>query len=176
MKLFQVLGLSTFIILTGCYKFAEPPFSESDMVPIKESKLTQEIIAARSSLPDSDQAKEVGESLGKIEKVYEISPSLVIAQETKKSGTNLLAMMKNEHHFMICTLMADDAKESASGVTFTKGKGPFDGKTVSGDPAALRAWAEDYVVNGAKMCIAVPYADAREVKSESGSWFSDLFG
>ncbi len=72
--------------------------------------------------------------------------------------------MKNEHHFMICSPMADEEKENFSGqkIDIRAGNSPMEPKIVDGDAAALKAWAEDYIVNGAKMCIAVPYADARK--------------
>lgn len=35
-------------------------------------------------------------------------------------------------------------------------------RIVDGDIAALKLWAEDYIVSGAKMCIAVLYAGARK--------------
>ena len=161
--------------LSGCYQFDTPPFNRSDMVPIKDSTLAQEIIAARENLPNSKQAREVGESLGSIDMVYEISPSLVVGQENKNGGTQLLVMMKNDHHVLVCTLMGDDQKEGAPGVQILDGKGPFEPKKVGGDATAVRKWAEDYIINGAKLCLAVPVADARNVKPEASSWFSKLF-
>ena len=65
---------------------------------------------------------------------------------------------------MICSPMADEEKENSPGqkVSIRAGNSPMEPKIVDGDAAALKAWAEDYIVNGAKMCIAVPYADARK--------------
>lgn len=175
MKFYNLIWFLGAITLSGCYQFETPPFSQSDMTPIKDSALAREIIAAREKLPNSKQAKEVGDSLGNIDNVYEISPSLVVGQESKNGGTQLLVMMKNEHHVLVCTLMGDDDRKGGPGVIITDGKGPFEPKRVGGDAAAVRKWAEDYVINGAKLCLAVPFADARSVKSTQSSWFSRLF-
>jgi hypothetical protein len=150
--------------LTGCYQFTTPPFSQSEMTPLKDSTLAQEIVSAIGNIPKSDETREMVESLKEIDVVYEISPTLVVAQETDESGTSLTALMKNEHHFMICSPMADEEKENFSGqkINIRAGNSPMEPKIVDGDAAALKAWAEDYIVNGAKMCIAVPYADARK--------------
>jgi hypothetical protein len=150
--------------LTGCYQFTKPPFSQSEMTPLKDSILAKEIVSAIGNIPKSEETREMVDSLKEIDVVYEISPSLVVAQETDESGTSLTALMKNEHHFMICSPMADEEKESSSGrkVNIRAGNSPMEPKIVDGDAAALKAWAEDFIVNGAKICIAVPYADARK--------------
>jgi hypothetical protein len=150
--------------LTGCYQFTKPPFNQSEMTPLKDSKLAREIVAAIGNIPKSDETREMVESLKEIDVVYEISPTLVVAQETDESGTSLTALMKNEHHFMICSPMADEEKENFSGqkMNIRAGNSPMEPKIVDGDAAVLKAWAEDYMVNGAKICIAVPYADARK--------------
>ena len=150
--------------LTGCYQFTKPPFSQSEMTPLKDSTLAQEILSAIGNIPKSEETREMVNSLKEIDVVYEISPTLVVAQETDESGTSLTALMRNEHHFMICSPMADEEKENFSGqkINIRAGDNPMEPKIVDGDAAALKAWAEDYIVNGAKMCIAVPYADARK--------------
>lgn len=175
MKFNALFALTVIFALSGCYKFVNAPFNESDLTAINESELYQQIYAARDKIPDSEQGREVKNSLGNIEKVYEISPSLVVGQKYENGGFDLSVMMKNEHHFMICTLMADENIESAPGINITAGNGPFDPKTVDGDANAVRQWAENYVLSGPKLCLAVPFADARTVKPESGSWFSNLF-
>lgn len=43
--------------------------------------------------------------------VYEISPTLVIAQETKDGSTSLIVLMKNDHHFMVCAPNPEENKE-----------------------------------------------------------------
>ena len=60
--------------------------------------------------------------------------------------------------------MIDEEKENSSGqkINIRAGNNSMEPKIVDGDVAALKAWAEDYIVNGAKICIAVPYADARK--------------
>ena len=146
------------------------------MVPIEGSALGRAIIAARENLPNSEQTKELGESLDGINMVYEIAPSLVVGQETKDGRTQLYVMMTNEHHFLICTLTKYDDKKSAPGMQIIDGNGPFDPQKVVGDATAVRTWAEDYVINGPKICLAVPFADARNVKAEESSCFSKLFG
>ena len=175
MKFNFVFALTAILALSGCYKFVNAPFNESDLTAIDESELYQQIYAARDKIPDSEQGREVKNSLGNIDKVYVISPSLVVGQEYKNGGYDLSVMMKNDHHILVCSLMADDNSEIASGINITAGNGPFDPKTVDGDANAVRQWAENYVLNGPKLCLAVPFADARTVKSESGSWFSNLF-
>ena len=159
-----IISLVCLFSLTGCYQFTKPPFSQSEMTPLKDSTLAQEILSAIGNIPKSEETREMVESLKEIDVVYEISPTLVVAQETDESGTSLTALMRNEHHFMICSPMADEEKENSSGqkVNIRAGNSPMEPKIVDGDAAALKAWAEDYIVNGAKMCIAVPYADARE--------------
>ena len=175
MRYNSIFVLITLFALSGCYKFANAPFDGSDLTAISKSELFQQIYAARDKIPNSDQGREVKNSLGNIDKVYEISPSLVVGQEYKNGGYDLSVMMKNEHHILMCTLMGDDSNESAPGVNITAGNGPFDPKRVDGEANAVRQWAENYVLNGPKLCIAVPFADARTVKSENGSWFSNLF-
>ena len=159
-----IIGIVCLISLTGCYQFTKPPFSQSEMTPLKNSILAQEIVSAIGNIPKSDETREVVDSLKEIDFVYELSPTLVVAQETDESGTSLMALMKNEHHLIICSPMGDEKKENSSeaNVNIRAGNSPMEPKIVDGDPAALKAWAEDYIVNGAKMCIAVPYADARK--------------
>ena len=159
-----IISLVCLFPLTGCYQFTKPPFSQSEMTPLKDSTLAQEILSAIDNIPKSEETREMVDSLKETDVVYEISPTLVVAQETDESGTSLTALMRNEHHFMICSPMADEEKENSSGqkVSIQAGNSPMEPKIVDGDAAALKAWAEDYIVNGAKMCIAVPYADARK--------------
>lgn len=145
------------------------------MVPLQNSDLAKQIVAARSSLPTSKQGNDVRDTLGNLDVVYEVSPSLVIAQEIEPKGTTLIALMKNEHHVMVCTLLADDDREAAAGIQISSGKGPFDPKIVSGRPSDVQAWAEDYVVNGAKICVAVPYADARKSGPKKRPGILDFF-
>ena len=159
-----IISVVCLFSLTGCYQFTKPPFSQSEMTPLKDSTLAQEILSAIGNIPKSEETREMVDSLKEIDVVYEISPTLVVAQETDEGGTSLTALMRNEHHFMICSPMADEEKENSSGqkVNIRAGNSPMEPKIVDGDAAALKAWAEDYIVNGAKMCIAVPYADARK--------------
>ena len=158
-----IISLVCLFSLTGCYQFTKPPFSQSEMTPLKDSTLAREILSAIGNIPKSEETRDMVDSLKEIDFVYEISPTLVVAQETDEGGTSLTALMRNEHHFMICSPMADEEKENSSGqkVNIRAGNSPMEPKIVDGDAAAIKAWAEDYIVNGAKMCIAVPYADAR---------------
>ena len=159
-----IISVVCLFSLTGCYQFTKPPFSQSEMTPLKDSTLAQEILSAIDDIPKSEETREMVDSLKEIEVVYEISPTLVVAQETDESGTSLTVLMRNEHHFMICSPMADEENENSSGqkVSIRAGNSPMEPKIVDGDAVSLKAWAEDYIVNGAKMCIAVPYADARK--------------
>ncbi len=159
-----IISMVCLFPLTGCYQFTKPPFNQSEMTPLKDSILAKEIVSAIGNFPKSEEIREMVDTLQEIDAVYAISPSLVVAQETDESGTSLTVLMKNEHHFMICSPMADEEKESSfeQNINIRAGNGPMEPKIVDGDAAALKAWAEDYIVNGAKMCIAVPYADARE--------------
>ena len=127
-------------------------------------------------MPNSDQTNEIKQSLQNVKNVYEVSPSLVIVQEEKEGGYGLMTLMKNEHHLMVCQLMPEEEKEAAApeGVVFQAGSNPMGGKAVTGDPDAVREWAENYAVTGAKICVAFPYADAREAGS-SGGVLSGLF-
>lgn len=173
----KIIGIFCLIFLSGCFTFTKPPFSQSEMTPINELEMAQKIITSRSSIPLSDQTKEIIESLGKIKMVYEISPTLVVAQETKDGATSLIALMKNDHHFMVCTPTPEENKEISIGgnVQIRPGNSPMEPKIVDGDIGALKKWAEDYIVKGSKLCIAIPYTDARKVKkSKKVSWFTNL--
>ena len=172
----NIFILFAVVALSGCYQFETPPFDQSNMVPIEETALGKAVIAARGNFPKSEQTEDIGKSLDATDMVYEIAPSLLVGQDTKKGGTQLVVMMKNEHHIMVCTLTKDEDRKSAPGVQIKDGNGPFDPQKVVGDATAVRKWAEDYVVNGPKVCLAVPFADARNVKAEESSWFSKLFG
>ena len=172
-----IFSIFCVIFLSGCYKFTKPPFSQSEMTPINELEMAQKIISSRSSIPLSDQTKEMVESLGKIKMVYEISPTLVVAQETKDDSTSLIALMKNDHHFMVCTPTPEENKEYSIGgnIQILPGNSAIEPKIVDGDKEALKKWAENYIVKGSKLCIAVPYTDARQVnKSKKVSWFANL--
>ena len=172
-----IFSIFCVIFLSGCYKFTKPPFSQSEMTPINELDMAQKIISSRSSIPLSDQTKEIVESLGKIKMVYEISPTLVVAQETKDGSTSLIVLMKNDHHFMVCTPTPEENKEYSIGanIQILQGNSAIEPKIVDGDKEALKKWAENYIVKGSKLCIAVPYTDARQVnKSKKVSWFANL--
>ena len=173
----KIIGIICIFFLSSCYTFTKPPFSKSEMTPINELEMAQKIISSRSSIPFSDQTKEIIESLGKIKMVYEISPTLVIAQETKDGSTSLIVLMKNDHHFMVCAPNPEENREYSinANIQIKLGNSAMEPKIVDGDKEALKKWAEDYIVKGSKLCIAVPYTDARKVmKSKKVSWFSNL--
>ena len=139
-----IIGIFCVIFLSGCYKFTKPPFSQSEMTPINELDMAQKIISSRSSIPLSDQTKEIVESLGKIKMVYEISPTLVVAQETKDGSTSLIVLMKNDHHFMVCTPTPEENKESSiqAQIQILPGNSAMEPKIVDGDKKALELWAK----------------------------------
>ena len=87
----------------------------------------------------------------------------------------MVVMMKNEHRVMVSTLTRDGDKKSAPGIQIKDGSGTFNPQKVVGDATAVRKWAEDYVINGPKVCLTVPFADAKNVKAEESYWFSKLF-
>ena len=45
--------------VTGCYQFTKPPFSQSEMTPLKDSTLAQEILSAIDNIPKSEETREM---------------------------------------------------------------------------------------------------------------------
>ena len=85
--------------------------------------------------------------------------------------------MKNDHHFMVCAPNPEENREYSinANIQIKLGNSAMEPKIVDGDKEALKKWAEDYIVKGSKICIAVPYTDARKViKSKKVSWFANL--
>lgn len=192
----RIIAVILSVLLAGCYEYERPPFSQADMKPITESAFGREIIASKDLLSRSDtkESRAFAEMLDGSLAVYEVSPTFLILQKDEKGKTQLLTLMKNQHHLFACFPMEDKKEEkrvAAEGITIRKGKseGLWNPKVVSGGPEAVKAWALNYAVSGHKICMAVPYADARgfgangldrktetsQGKSKSGSWISNPF-
>ena len=53
--------------LTGCYQFTKPPFSQSEMTPLKDSILAKEIVSAIGNIPKSEETRDMVDSLKEID-------------------------------------------------------------------------------------------------------------
>tara|TARA_B100000963_G_scaffold183891_1_gene159843 strand:+ start:463 stop:1662 length:1200 start_codon:yes stop_codon:yes gene_type:complete len=159
-----IISISCLLSLTGCYEFAKPPFDKSEMTPVKNSELAEQIINEMKFFPIEDV-----EHLKDIKEIYKVSPTLEIAQHISEDGaTRLTIFMKNEHHLMACDLVPPDELDwnnyypawmSEHNEEFYNGHDAV----IDGDVEELRRWALDYIMKGPKVCYAVPMFDKKSI-------------
>ena len=153
-----IISIFCTLSLTGCYEFAKSPFSDSEMTLLEDSKITKDVM----KLMDELQIEE-SEGSKEIKGVYEISPTIELAEYKNKDGNFTLTMfMKNEHHYMACDIYGledEDFLKSLGNVNIQDGTGAWGRKVIDGDVAELKKWAVNYILKGPKICIAIPYIE-----------------
>ena len=162
------------LILISCsYQFEEPPFEDSSLVDIAETKFGEELALAINSLPNTDQTAGIKEGLGEGSLVLDVSEDFLIQQEfnEEKSAWELTVIIKNRHHMMFCNLMQqDDDDDGQVDIQFPENiqsKKDDEGQIwLSGDKVAIADFALELSLSSPKMCIAVPYQDASKITTE----------
>ena len=102
------------LTLISCsYQFVEPPFEDSRLVEVTETRFGEELLSALNDLPNTDQTAGIKEGLGEDSLVLDVSEDFLIQQEfdEEKSAWGLTVITKNRHHMMFCSLMQQDDDE-----------------------------------------------------------------
>ena len=166
---FVVLVFS--LTLVSCsYQFVEPPFEDSQLVAVTETKFGAELLSVLKDLPETDQTADLKEGLGDDSLVLDVSEDFLIQQEfdEEKDAWELTVITKNRHHMMFCSLMQqDDDEDGEVDIQFPENiesKKDEEGQIwLWGDKVAIAEFALELSLSSPKLCVAVPYQDASKM-------------
>ncbi|MCL0099758.1 hypothetical protein M1O55_02685, partial [Dehalococcoidia bacterium] len=159
------------LTLISCsYQFVEPPFEDSRLVKVTETRFGEELLSALNDLPNTDQTAGIKEGLGEDSLVLDVSEDFLIQQEfdEEKGAWGLTVITKNRHHMMFCSLIQrDDDEDGEVDIQFPENieaKKDEGGEIwLSGDKVAIAQFALELSLSSPKLCLAVPYQDASKV-------------
>jgi hypothetical protein len=162
------------LTLISCsYQFVEPPFEDSRLVKVTETRFGEELLSALNDLPNTDQTAGIKEGLGEDSLVLDVSEDFLIQQEfdEEKGAWGLTVITKNRHHMMFCSLIQrDDDEDGEVDIQFPENieaKKDEGGEIwLSGDKVAIAQFALELSLSSPKLCLAVPYQDASKVATE----------
>ena len=112
-KISFVVLVFSLTLISCSYQFAEPPFEDSQLVAVTETKFGEELLSVLKDLPETDQTADIKEGLGDDSLVLDVSEDFLIQQEfdEEKDAWELTVITKNRHHMMFCSLMQQDDDE-----------------------------------------------------------------
>jgi hypothetical protein len=163
--------LLSLIVVSCSYQFEEPPFEDSQLVNITETKFGQELLSTLEDIPDTDQTSDIKEGVTDDSLVLEVSEDFLIQQQLSEetNGWELTVITKNSHHIMFCSIMQQD-EDGEIAVTFPENvefKKDEEGQIwLWGDKTAVAEFALELSLSSPKLCLAVPYLDASKMASE----------
>ena len=169
---FVVLVFS--LTLVSCsYQFVEPPFEDSQLVAVTETKFGAELLSVLKDLPETDQTADLKEGLGDDSLVLDVSEDFLIQQQfnEEKDAWELTVITKNRHHMMFCSLMQqDDDEDGEVDIQFPENiesKKDEEGQIwLWGDKVAVAEFALELSLSSPKLCVAVPYQDASKMAED----------
>ena len=169
---FVVLVFS--LTLKSCsYQFVEPPFEDSQLVAVTETKFGAELLSVLKDLPETDQTADLKEGLGDDSLVLDVSEDFLIQQQfnEEKDAWELTVITKNRHHMMFCSLMQqDDDDDGEVDIQFPENiesKKDEEGQIwLWGDKVAIAEFALELSLSSPKLCVAVPYQDASKMAED----------
>ncbi len=151
-------------VLSGCYRFAEPPLVEREMVRMNDTEFGQILQEHAGNLSGSEQVRGAKATLLSNPLVYVVSDDLLIYQEVSEEGSDwdVLAMMRSDHHVMLCGFLDHKDVEVPAGaeVRSYKGRSQNVSNLVSGSPEAMKQLAVNLTLGAPKVCIALPFTGA----------------
>ena len=172
-KISYVVFVFSLILISCSYQFAEPPFEDSQLVAVTETKFGEELLSVLKDLPKTDQTADIKEGLGDDSLVLDVSEDFLIQQEfnEEKSAWELTIIIKNRHHMMFCSLMQqDDDEDGEVDIQFPENiesKKDEEGQIwLWGDKVAIAEFALELSLSSPKLCMAVPYRDASKLTIE----------
>ena len=172
-KISFVVLVFSLTLISCSYQFAEPPFEDSQLVAVTETKFGAELLSVLKDLPETDQTADLKEGLGDDSLVLDVSEDFLIQQEfdEEKSAWGLTVITKNRHHMMFCSLIQrDDDEDGEVDIQFPENieaKKDEGGEIwLSGDKVAIAQFALELSLSSPKLCLAVPYQDASKVATE----------
>ena len=172
-KVSFVVLLFSLTLMSCSYQFAEPPFEDSQLVAVTETKFGEELLSVLKDLPETDQTADIKEGLGDDSLVLDVSEDFLIQQEfdEEKDAWELTVITKNRHHMMFCSLMQqDDDEDGEVDIQFPENiesKKDEEGQIwLWGDKVAIAEFALELSLSSPKLCVAVPYQDASKMAED----------
>lgn len=170
-----VLGL--LVVLSGCYAFEQPPYAEADLKPLKSTEFGAAVLKYASEIPDTEYTTDLKKTIRGDTMVREVSTDFLITQSNEQGSWQLSVMMRNSHHISFCSLFENPNLRPPKGVRLRKQQGALaGGYTVSGEPEALRDFADLLTFSGPKLCISIPYDDPRNSTPIAGGGGGGIIG
>ena len=172
-KISFVVLVFSLTLISCSYQFAEPPFEDSQLVAVTETKFGEELLSVLKDLPETDQTADIKEGLGDDSLVLDVSEDFLIQQEfdEEKDAWELTIITKNRHHMMFCSLMQqDDDEDGEVDIQFPENiesKKDEEGQIwLWGDKVAIAEFALELSLSSPKLCVAVPYQDASKMAED----------
>ena len=172
-KVSFVVLLFSLTLMSCSYQFVEPPFEDSQLVAVTETKFGAELLSVLKDLPETDQTADLKEGLGDDSLVLDVSEDFLIQQEfdEEKDAWELTVITKNRHHMMFCSLMQqDDDEDGEVDIQFPENiesKKDEEGQIwLWGDKVAVAEFALELSLSSPKLCVAVPYQDASKMAED----------
>ncbi len=152
------------VLLSGCYKFTEPPFYQGELVRMDDTNFGNIILAHADALPESEETRSLKQDILSNPRVYVVSEDFLILQKQSEqdSSWELTVMTRNGHHLMFCQLLEHQSVEIPDGAALKRYQGaPGSSALVaSGPPEAVKQLALNLSLTAPKACMALPFADA----------------
>tara|TARA_B100000586_G_C20033893_1_gene394503 strand:- start:60 stop:878 length:819 start_codon:yes stop_codon:yes gene_type:complete len=170
-KISFVILLFSLTVTSCSYQFEEPPFNDSQLVDITETKFGEELLSVLKDIPDTDQTTDIKEGLDDDSLVLEVSEDFLVQQQfdKEKNAWNLTVITKNNHHMMFCSLMQEE-DDGGMAIKFpenVESKKDEEGEIwLWGNEVAVAEFALELSLSSPKLCVAIPYQDASKIATE----------
>ena len=172
-KVSFVVLLFSLTLMSCSYQFSEPPFEDSQLVAVSETKFGKELLSVLKDLPKNDETADIREGLGDDALVLDVSEDFLIQQsfDEEKDAWSLAVITKNRHHMMFCTLMQqDDDEDGEVDIQFPENieskKDEAGEIWLWGDKATIAEFALELSLSSTKLCVALPYQDASKMAED----------
>ena len=171
-KISFVVLVFSLTLMSCSYQFVEPPFEDSQLVAVTETKFGAELLSVLKDLPETDQTADLKEGLGDDSLVLDVSEDFLIQQQfnEEKDAWELTVITKNRHHMMFCSLMQQDDDDGEVDIQFPENiesRKDEEGQIwLWGDKVAVAEFALELSLSSPKLCVAVPYQDASKMAED----------
>ena len=173
MRQFIALSIVT-LVLSGCYKFESPPFSDKDLKSISSTVFGREVLTAVNKMRPGQKSplSEFKEKFSSDSKVLELNDEFLVMQENEKGHWNISVLMKNTSHIFVCTLMGNEEVQIPASIKIEKKKEMIGEESfVSGPSEDLKKFAMELVDTSLKMCAGMPYTTSRQAEIKTDPWW-----
>ncbi len=162
-KLSVTMALAS-VLLSGCYRFVEPPFFQGDLIRMEDTEFGKIILAHAGALPESEETRNLRRDILSNPRVYVVSEDFLILQKQSEqdSSWELTVMTRNGHHLMFCQLLEHQGVEIPEGAALKRYQGAPGSPALvaSGPPEAVKQLALNLSLTAPKACMALPFNDA----------------